>query len=252
MYAGKTPLVRRRTIMVSLALAFVAGGCGRRRRGGVSYGGGANGDEGSGDNAPSPPRAGASAHAKPGAIAKAVQKSVLSVRAGSGRGTGSGFVIDDDGHILTNAHVIEGASALELVLPDGRTVDATIVGSRVAANIALLRTSASGIPPAALGRSSDLRVGDSVVAVGPPAGPASKVTTGIVSALKRRVALSRSGPRQEVIQTDAAIDTGNTGGPLVNGDGRVVGVNTTIADLTGIGFAIPIERALDIAHELTD
>lgn len=186
--------------------------------------------------------------------------SVLSVRAASEpTRTGSGFVIDNDGHILTNAHVVAGASALMLVLHDGRTIDATVVGTEEAADIAVLRTSAAGIPPARLGRSADLHVGDSVLTIGSPQDLAGTVTTGIVSALKRKVALIKSGPPQELIQTDAAINPGNTGGPLINGSGQVVGVNTTLAtptqssgDTIGIGFAIPIEHALDIAQALTD
>ncbi|MGH3662946.1 MAG: trypsin-like peptidase domain-containing protein [Micromonosporaceae bacterium] len=248
---------------MSLPLAMVAGGCGRRRR--VSHSGGANhGEGGQGDPGASPslveaPSARASA-ANPKTIAADVLKSVLSVRATGvrGRGAGSGFVIDDDGHVLTNAHIVKGASAVTLGLPDGRTVSARVIGAEEAADLAVLRMSTAGVAPADLGDGSDLRVGDSVLAVGAPLGLYGTVTAGIVAALKRTAALSRSGPRHEVIQTDVVINSDNTGGPLTNSDGEVVGVNTMLTtparlrdDTIGIGFAVPIDLALEITQDLT-
>lgn len=187
--------------------------------------------------------------------AAAVLPSVVSVRASGA--TGSGFVIDQHGHVLTNAHVVADASRITLVLADGRRVDATVIGVDEANDVAVLRASGSGLRPATLGKSAELRVGDPVLAVGSPLGLEGTVTAGIVSAVDRRAALGGNG-RQTVIQTDAAINPGNSGGPLVNAAGHVVGVNTAIATLgqngrsgnIGIGFAIPIDRATTIAERL--
>jgi putative serine protease PepD len=190
------------------------------------------------------------------AAAAAVLPSVVSVRAGSA--TGSGFVIDGNGHVVTNAHVVDGRENVSLVLSTGRTVDAEVVGADEGNDLAVLRTSATGLRPLTMGRSSALRVGDPVLAVGSPLGLEGTVTAGIVSALERRASLG-SG-RQSVIQTDAAINPGNSGGPLVNTAGQVVGVNTAIATLggrnrsgnIGIGFAIPVDRMTTVVENLTD
>jgi putative serine protease PepD len=196
-------------------------------------------------------------------VAARVQPSVVSiqVRAGRSLGTGSGFVIDRAGHILTNAHVVEGGGEATVLLSDRRRLSARIVGTDSAHDIAVLAISpGDSPPPIALGRSSDVRVGDPVLAIGSPLGLSGTVTSGIVSALNREVRLG-GGDRQTAVQTDASINPGNSGGPLVNARGEVVGVNTAIATLSrgggagsggsiGIGFAIPVDRAADQAQRL--
>ncbi|KAB2339633.1 S1C family serine protease [Actinomadura rudentiformis] len=193
-------------------------------------------------------------------VAARVQPSVVSieVRSGSSRGTGSGFVIDRAGHILTNAHVVEGGGTATVVLADRRRVTARLLGADRANDLAVLSIAASDSPPPlAFGRSADVRVGDPVLALGSPLGLAGTVTSGIVSALSREVRLG-DGDRQTALQTDASINPGNSGGPLVNARGEVVGVNTAIATLSrggsggsiGIGFAIPVDRAVDGAQRI--
>ncbi|WP_433337108.1 S1C family serine protease [Spirillospora sp. CA-294931] len=194
-------------------------------------------------------------------IAARVQPSVVSieVRSGSGRGTGSGFVFDRSGHVLTNAHVVDGGGDIGVVLSDRRRLDAELVGADHAQDLAVLKIDASDGPaPLAFGRSADVRVGDPVLALGSPLGLAGTVTGGIVSALSREVRLGDRGSRP-ALQTDASINPGNSGGPLVNTRGEVIGVNTAIATLggggggggsIGIGFAIPVDRAVDGAQRI--
>ncbi len=185
-----------------------------------------------------------------------VLPSVVSVEVG--RGTGSGFIVDAAGHVVTNAHVVSGASYggdVTVVLDDGRRLAAEVVGTDEAYDLAVLAVrDPSGLTPATLGRSADVRVGDQVLAVGSPLGLTGTVTAGIVSALDREVRLG--GGRQTALQTDASINPGNSGGPLVNARGEVIGVNTAIATLRrttgsiGIGFAIPIDRAANVAERI--
>jgi putative serine protease PepD len=183
------------------------------------------------------------------AAASQVLPSVVQVRAG--RGVGSGVVMDGEGHVLTNHHVVAGASSVRLVLSSGRTVTAEVVGSDADDDIAVLRTDAGDLRAARLGVSADLRIGQPVIAVGSPLGLNGTVTSGVVSALER------GATAEAMIQTDASINPGNSGGPLVDLDGRVVGINTSIATLggrgsgnIGIGFAVPIDRALDVARQI--
>jgi putative serine protease PepD len=259
--AADAPPRSRRAFLGTIALAVLAGGVGGAASAAVI------GRDGQSpvDNAVDLPQATAPRPSGgSGTVADAaatVLPSVVSVRARSGRGqaTGSGFVLDSSGNVLTNAHVVEGASSVSLVLADQRTVSATVVGTDSANDIAVLRTSASNLRPATLGRSSQLRVGETVLAVGSPLGLEGTVTAGIVSTVSRQASIGESGRRQTVIQTDAAINPGNSGGPLVNSAGQVVGVNTAIATLgrqsggnIGIGFAIPIDRATTIAEGLID
>ena len=202
----------------------------------------------------------AAAPARPaGSLAEVAQRvlpSVVSVqvRSGSRGGTGSGFVLDGTGHVLTNAHVVAGATEVRVVDSTGRTRAAELVGVDEATDLAVLRAD-GGLPPVALGRSADLAVGDPVLAVGSPLGLSGTVTAGIVSAIDRQVRFG-DGRRSTAIQTDASINPGNSGGPLVNAAGQVVGVNTAIATLgqgsgnIGIGFAIPIDRAAAVAERL--
>jgi putative serine protease PepD len=192
--------------------------------------------------------------------AAGVQRSVVSidVRTANGSGTGSGFVFDRAGHILTNAHVVQGGVRVTVTLSDQSSLPARIVGADVANDIAVLAVDASSSPPPlSMGRSVNMRVGNTVLAVGSPLGLAGTVTSGIVSALNRQVRLGNGTPKG-VVQTDASINPGNSGGPLVNARGQVIGVNTAIATLMqggesgsiGIGFAIPIERATARAQQL--
>ena len=168
---------------------------------------------------------------------------------GGGNATGSGFVIDTDGHVLTNNHVIEGASKVTVKLGDSETsYDAEVVGTDPGTDIALLKVDAPAkeFHPLRLGRSSDLEVGDPVVAIGNPFGLDRTVTSGIVSALQRDIQAPNGFSISHVIQTDAAINPGNSGGPLINAEGAVIGINAQIATgggggNVGIGFAIPID-----------
>ncbi|MEV6267250.1 trypsin-like peptidase domain-containing protein [Kribbella sp. NPDC051936] len=194
------------------------------------------------------------------AAAASVLPGVVSVRAG--RATGSGFAVDQQGHVVTNAHVVEGASDVSLVLSTGRTVDARVVGADEDNDLAVLQVAsadAAALRALPLGRSAQLQVGDPVLAVGSPLGLEGTVTAGIVSAVDRQARFGDNGTRQTAIQTDAAINPGNSGGPLVNAAGQVVGVNTAIATLgatrsgnIGIGFAIPVDRMTTIVDNLLD
>jgi putative serine protease PepD len=192
-------------------------------------------------------------------VAAAVLPSVVSVevRRAGGTGTGSGFVLDALGHVVTNAHVVNGSRQVQLTLWDGSRVAAETVGSDPASDIAVLRMTGAPVPPPLpLARSADLRVGDTVLAVGSPLGLSGSVTAGIVSAVDRDAELGASRVPQPAVQTDASINPGNSGGPLVDTAGRVVGVNTAIATVgpragsIGIGFAIPVDRAVEVAERL--
>jgi S1-C subfamily serine protease len=173
-----------------------------------------------------------------------------------GTSTGSGFVIDDSGDVLTNAHVVEGATKVTVDLGD-KSYDAKIVGRDPSSDVALLKVNADqkALHPLELGNSSDLQVGDPVVAIGNPFGLDRTVTTGIVSALQRKIQAPNGFSIEHVIQTDAAINPGNSGGPLIDSLGRVIGINSQIATAggsgnIGIGFAIPINTAKKIADQL--
>ncbi len=177
---------------------------------------------------------------------------------GGGTATGSGFVIDDEGHLLTNNHVVEGATAIKVKLgSDDRSYPAKVVGADPATDVALLKVEADAesLHPLALGDSSGLEVGDPVVAIGNPFGLDRTVTSGIVSALQRQIEAPNGFSISHVIQTDAAINPGNSGGPLIDAEGRVVGINSQIetgggGGNVGIGFAIPINTARDVADQL--
>jgi putative serine protease PepD len=175
---------------------------------------------------------------------------------GSTAATGTGFVYDTDGHILTNEHVIDGASTVSVKLSDGSTYKATVVGSDTSTDIAVLKISApvSKLTPLALGDSSAVAVGDGVVAIGNPFGLDDSVTSGIVSAINREISAPDSTPIEGAIQTDAAINHGNSGGPLLDLQGKVIGITSQIESESGgndgVGFAIPSNLVHTIATQL--
>ncbi|MDD3845062.1 MAG: DegQ family serine endoprotease [Syntrophorhabdaceae bacterium] len=162
---------------------------------------------------------------------------------------GSGFIIDGDGYIATNNHVVEGANEIKVKLADGREFDASVVGRDPKTDLALIRIKgASNLMPINMGNSDELKVGSWVVAIGSPFGLEQTVTAGIVSAKGRIIG---SGPYDNFIQTDASINPGNSGGPLINMNGEVIGINTAIvASGQGIGFAIPIDTAKSVIAQL--
>jgi serine protease Do len=175
------------------------------------------------------------------------------------QGSGSGFILSPDGYILTNNHVVAGASRVTVTLSDRRQYNATVVGRDPNTDVAVLKVEASGLPTVRLGSAEALEVGDWVMALGYPLSLGETVTAGIVSAKGRSIGIMRqnrdaAAPLEAFIQTDAAINPGNSGGPLVNLRGEVVGINTAIASPTGTyagyGFAVPIELAKRVADDL--
>ncbi len=170
------------------------------------------------------------------------------------QGLGSGFIISEDGKIVTNNHVVEGAETVTVKLADGRSLDAKVLGSDPLTDVALLQvTSDEKLPFIEFGDSDQMRPGDEVVAVGNPFGLGGTVTSGIVSALSRNI---NAGPYDDFIQTDAAINRGNSGGPLFNNEGKVIGMNTAIfspdGGSVGIGFAVPSDLVRTIVADLSD
>jgi len=172
------------------------------------------------------------------------------------RGTGTGFVWDDAGHVVTNYHVIQGANGARVTLADQSSYDATMVGAFPDRDLAVLRIEApkAKLPPLAVGASRDLQVGQRVLAIGNPFGLDQSLTTGIISALNREIESFNNRTIRGVIQTDAAINPGNSGGPLLDSAGRLIGVNTQIASTSGasagIGFAIPVDEVNRIVPRL--
>ena len=179
---------------------------------------------------------------------------------GGGTATGSGFVVDDQGHILTNAHVVEGAQRIDVTLGDQEPVEAKLVGSDPSTDIALLQVDPDSVDlhPVQLADSSQVQVGDPVVAIGNPFGLDNTATAGIVSALQREIQSPNGFSISDAIQTDAPINPGNSGGPLFDADGQVIGVNSQIATggsgggSVGIGFAVPSSTAQDVTTQLID
>jgi putative serine protease PepD len=174
------------------------------------------------------------------------------------QGQGSGFVYDADGRIVTNQHVVDGAESISVTFWNGRTFDATVVGTDASTDLAVLDVDApaSLLSPLALGNSSEVEVGDNVVAIGSPFGLEQTVTAGIVSALHRQMTSPNQFTIDDSIQTDAAINHGNSGGPLLDSQARVIGVNTQIASDSGgnegVGFAIPSNTVESIVSQLID
>lgn len=173
------------------------------------------------------------------------------------RGTGSGFIINKQGEVITNAHVVEGASDVSVVLKDGRTLKAKVMGRDTLTDIAVVKIDPKDLPgdlpTVKLGSSQNLRPGEWAIAIGNPLGLDNTVTAGIISALGRRSGEIGVDKRVNFIQTDAAINPGNSGGPLLNQQGEVIGVNTAIIQgAQGLGFAIPIETAQRIAKQIIE
>jgi putative serine protease PepD len=173
-----------------------------------------------------------------------------------GGATGSGFVIDKEGHIITNQHVVEGASTVQVRFSDGTEVDAEVVGTDPSTDIAVLDVDrpASRLTPLSFAGAGSLRVGDSVIAIGSPFGLEGTLTSGIVSALGREIQSPNRFTIENAIQTDAALNQGNSGGPVLDSAGRVVGVAAQIRSESGgsdgIGYAIPGDTAQRVAREL--
>ena len=167
-------------------------------------------------------------------------------------GTGSGFVFDDKGHILTNNHVVEGSGKITVTFHDGVEASATVVGTDPKSDVAVIKVENTGYRPLPRGSSGKLRVGELVMAVGSPFGLSQTVTTGIISATERNDV--QINEYESFLQTDAAINPGNSGGPLVNMDGQAIGINSAIMTggrgNDGVGFAIPIDMASSIAEKL--
>lgn len=195
-------------------------------------------------------------------VAAAVQPAVvqLNVSGADGEGTGSGFIISKDGYIITNNHVAGSAKegGIDVLFSDGSKAKGELVGANAGYDLAVVKVDKAGLKTVPLGKSSALRVGDEVIALGSPLGLQGTVTSGIVSSLNRPVTAGNES-YINAIQTDAAINPGNSGGPLVNDNGAVVGVNSAIASMAsgeaqagsiGLGFSIPIDTAKRIANEI--
>lgn len=197
-------------------------------------------------------------------IAKKVSPSIVAIslktrtrdffgRVYEGSGTGSGIIYDNQGHIVTNNHVVEGVQNITVILHDGKELEATVVGTDPQTDLAVIKVNPAKLTPAELGDSSKLEVGELAVAIGSPMGTeyAGSVTAGIISGLNRKVSVGDNSIK--LIQTDAAINPGNSGGALVNSEGKVVGINTIkFAETTveGMGFAIPMNEAKPIIQEI--
>jgi len=188
-------------------------------------------------------------HARKGVVEITVQQA-------SGTAQGSGWVYDSAGHIITNEHVVDGANSVSVMFWNGKKADARVVGTDPSTDLAVIAVDApsSLLFPVSVGDSSAVQVGDSVVAIGSPFGLEETVTAGIVSALHREMTSPNNFAIDDSIQTDAAINHGNSGGPLLNAQGKVIGVNAQIASDSGgsdgVGFAIPSDTVRSIAHQL--
>jgi putative serine protease PepD len=262
--------MHRPTPTLSLVAALVAGACIGAGGGAATYAALSSGDKtvvqvpaGNSDTAAN--RSGLSVRA----IYELARKGVVEITAteetedvfGAPRSLqagGSGFVYDTEGHVVTNQHVVDGAESVSVKFWNGKTYDARVVGTDPSTDLAVLEVDApaSELFPLALGDSTKLAVGDSVVAIGSPFGLEQTVTTGIVSALHRQMTSPNGFAIDDSIQTDAAINHGNSGGPLLNAQGKVIGVNTQIRSDSGgndgVGFAIPSSTIRSIVSQLVD
>jgi putative serine protease PepD len=251
-------------LLICLVTALLAGGLGGTLgfvfavRGGLATSGGTQ----LGATASDPPAAANRAPDSMAGVVKRVQPSVVTVRVTGA--IGSGFVVSADGYVITNDHVIDGAGdSMSVAFSDGSTAKATLVGHDPESDIAVLKVARSGLTPVAIGNSDSIAVGDPVLAFGSPLALVNTVTEGIVSALDRTIEAGEGGTTRyyAAIQTDAAVNQGNSGGPLVNAAGQVIGVNSVIRSLSsteseagniGIAFAIPINQAKRIAGDIID
>ncbi len=208
--------------------------------------------------APAPAAAPARSATDVSALYERVSPGVVSIEVttGQGGGTGSGFVLDREGYILTNDHVVDGAQAVRVRFAEGAPVEARVVGVDPSTDLALLKIDAEGrkLTPLALGSSKALKVGQPAIAIGSPFRLEGTLTTGVISALGRSITAPNNFSIDNVVQTDAAINPGNSGGPLLDANGRVVGINAQIATATqsnsGVGFAIPIDTAKQVLAQL--
>jgi putative serine protease PepD len=251
--------------LVSLITALLAGGLGGTlgfvfaSRGGVGAGPQLGG-HGPGPLTQRPPDSLAG-------VVKKVLPSVITVRTHGGATTsvGSGFIVSSDGYAITNDHVVSGASGpASVTFSDGRSVSAKVVGTDAESDVAVLKLDASNVAPIEFGDSDAVQVGDPVLAIGSPLALANTVTSGIISALDRPIEAGESGGPTRyyaAIQTDAAVNHGNSGGPLVDAGGRVIGINAVIKSLAsdqeqagnvGLAFAIPINQAKRLAQDIID
>lgn len=186
---------------------------------------------------------------------KTVAKTWFNERVIVDKGTGSGVIFDANGYIVTNNHVIEGAREIIVSFADGRTLNAKLIGTDPATDLAVVKVEDTGLPTATFGNSDEIMVGEPAIAIGNPLGLEfqGSVTSGVISALNRSLEIGER--RFKLIQTDAAINPGNSGGALVNADGLVIGINSakiSVEGVEGIGFAIPINSARPIIQEILD
>ncbi|HEV2339466.1 MAG TPA: trypsin-like peptidase domain-containing protein [Patescibacteria group bacterium] len=178
-------------------------------------------------------------------------KSFVSKDSREGQGIGSGIIITPDGFVLTNNHVVHGAKATEVTLTTGKSYDGQLIGTDPTTDLALLRLLDNSLPFASLGNSEKLRVGQLVIAIGNPYGFQSTVSAGVISALGRTMQSQNGKFIENVIQTDSSLNPGNSGGPLVDSQGKVIGINTAIMQMAqGIGLAVPSNTATWVISEL--
>jgi putative serine protease PepD len=253
-------------VLISVLSALLAGALGGALGYAFAVRGGAGGGTTLGASPASPPAAAQRPPDSLAGVAERLMPSVVTVRvAGTGSSSvGSGFVVTADGYVITNDHVVgETAGKASVMFSDGSTASAEVVGKDPESDIAVIKVDRTGLQPVELGDSDAIAVGDPVLAFGSPLALANTVTAGIVSAVDRTIEASEGGQVRyyAAIQTDAAVNQGNSGGPLVDGGGRVVGVNSVIKSLSendqeagniGLAFAIPVNQAKRIAQDIID